>query len=112
MRIFKLNRRERTVLYGNETYFLNQQDKEFRGTIPAGKNEIMLPQNYIDFLGEEYEVGDTAVLDITGTGSTKEYTVTAILEETREAQGYLIYVGKELAKELAGPTFRRRLIPG
>lgn len=95
-----------TPVYGNETYFLNQQDKEFRGTIPAGKNEIMLPQNYIDFLGEAYEVGDTAVLDITGTGSTKEYTVTAILEETREAQGYLVYVGKELAKELAGPTFQ------
>lgn len=93
-----------TPVYGDETYFREQQDTEFRGDIPTGKSEIMLPQNYIDFLGEAYEVGDTAVLDITGTGSPKEYTVTAIFEETQEAQGYRIYVGKELAKELAGPA--------
>lgn len=95
-----------TPAYGDETYFRNQQDRPFRGSIPVRKNEIMLPQNYIDFLGETYEVGDTAALDITGTGSVREYTVTAILEETREAEGYLIYVSRELAEELAGSTLQ------
>ena len=31
-------------------------------------NEIMLPQNYIDFLGKSYHPGDTITFDVTGTG--------------------------------------------
>lgn len=95
-----------TPTYGDEVFFRNQKDTPFQGAIPVEKDEIMLPRNYMDFLGESYEVGDTAVLDLTGTGSTGEYTVTAILEDTEEAKGYQIYVGKELAKELAGSTFQ------
>ena len=57
-----------TVAYGNEEYFLQQEKITFQGNIPQSKNEIMLPQNYLDFLGEAYKPGDTILLDLTGTG--------------------------------------------
>ena len=95
-----------TVAYGNEAYFLNQEEKTFQGNIPQKKTEIMLPQNYIDFLGKAYQVGDTITLDLTGTGQEEEYTLSGILADTKESNGYYIYVNKELAHSLSGSNFQ------
>lgn len=95
-----------TVAYGNEAYFLNQEEKTFQGNIPQKKAEIMLPQNYIDFLGKAYQVGDTITLDLTGTGHKEEYRLSGILDDTKESNGYYIYVNKELAHSLSGNNFQ------
>lgn len=95
-----------TVAYGNEEYFLQQEKITFQGNIPQSKNEIMLPQNYLDFLGEAYKPGDTILLDLTGTGHEAYYTLSAILDEDKESNGYFVYVSKELAHDLAGDTFQ------
>ena len=85
-----------TVAYGNEDYFLHQEEKTFQGSVPQSGNEIILPQNYIDFIGKTYQVGDTITLDLTGTGIEKEYTLTGILNDAKESNGYFIYVNKNL----------------
>lgn len=95
-----------TVAYGNEEYFLQQEKITFQGDIPQSKNEIMLSQNYLDFLGEAYTPGDTILLDLTGTGDEAYYTLSAILDEEKESNGYFVYVSKELAYDLAGDTFQ------
>ena len=95
-----------TIAYGNEAYFLNQEEKTFQGNIPQKKTEIMLPQNYIDFLGKAYQVGNTITLDLTGTGQEEEYTLSGILADTKESNGYYIYVNKELAHSLSGSNFQ------
>lgn len=95
-----------TVAYGNEEYFLQQEKITFQGNIPQSKNEIMLSQNYLDFLGEAYTPGDTILLDLTGTGDEAYYTLSAILDEDKESNGYFVYVSKELAYDLAGDTFQ------
>lgn len=95
-----------TVAYGNEEYFLQQEKITFQGDIPQSKNEIMLSQNYLDFLGEAYTPGDTILLDLTGTGDEAYYTLSAILDEDKESNGYFVYVSKELAYDLAGDTFQ------
>lgn len=95
-----------TVAYGNEEYFLQQEKITFQGDIPQSKNEIMLSQNYLDFLGEAYTSGDTILLDLTGTGDEAYYTLSAILDEDKESNGYFVYVSKELAYDLAGDTFQ------
>ena len=66
----------------------------------------MLSQNYLDFLGEAYTPGDTILLDLTGTGDEAYYTLSAILDEDKESNGYFVYVSKELAYDLAGDTFQ------
>ena len=40
-----------TVAYGSEDYFTHQEEKSLQGRAPQKANEIMLPQNYIDFWG-------------------------------------------------------------
>ena len=90
----------------NEDYFLHQAEKTFQGNIPQGNNEIMLPANYIEFSGKSYQVGDQVTLDLTGTGQEKEYTLSAILNEEKESNGYYIYVSKELAKTISNNTLQ------
>lgn len=60
----------------------------------------MLPQNYIDFLGESYRPGDTITFDVTGTGDKAEYTLSGILNEDRKSDGYFVYLSKDLAMSL------------
>lgn len=57
-----------TVAYGNQDYFLHQEEKTLWGNTPQRVNEIMLPQNYIDYLGKSCQAGDIISLDLTGTG--------------------------------------------
>lgn len=95
-----------SVAYGNEDYFLHQAEKTFQGNIPQGNNEIMLPTNYIEFSGKSYQVGDQVTLDLTGTGQEKEYTLSAILNEEKESNGYYIYVSKELAQIISNNTLQ------
>ena len=64
---------------------------------PQKANEIMLPQNYIDFLGESYRPGDTITFDVTGTGDEAEYTLSGVLNEDRKSEGYFVYLSKDLA---------------
>ena len=75
-----------TVAYGNEDYFLHQEEKVIQGSVPQSKDEIMLPQNYIDFLEKSYKVGDTISIDLTGTGQEAEYTLSGILNDTKKKQ--------------------------
>ena len=86
--------------YGSEDYFVHQEEKSLQGSVPQKPNEIMLPQNYIDFLGEVYHPGDTISFDVTGTGLKAEYTLSGILNDTKESDGYSVYVSKELATSL------------
>ena len=95
-----------TVAYGNEDYFLHQEEKVIQGSVPQSKDEIMLPQNYIDFLEKSYKVGDTIFIDLTGTGQEAEYTLSGILNDTKKSNGYFIYVNKELAQGLAKDSFQ------
>lgn len=95
-----------TVAYGNEDYFLHQAEKTFQGNIPQGSNEIMLPTNYIEFSGKSYQIGEKVTLDLTGTGQEKEYTLSAILNEEKESNGYFIYVSKELAQTISNNTLQ------
>ena len=95
-----------TVAYGDEDYFLHQEEKILQGSVPQKENEIMLPQNYIDFLGKAYKAGDVISLDVTGTGQKAEYTLSGILDDTKESNGYFIYVSKELARDLAKDSFQ------
>lgn len=95
-----------TVAYGDEDYLLHQEEKTLQGSVPQKENEIMLPQNYIDFLGKAYKPGDVISLDVTGTGQKAEYTLSGILDDTKESNGYFIYVSKELARDLAKDSFQ------
>ena len=83
-----------TVAYGNEDYFVNQEEKTLQGSVPQEVNEIMLPQNYIDFLGGTYQPGDIISFDVTGTGKKAEYKLSGILDDTKESNGYFVYLNK------------------
>ena len=89
-----------TVAYGSEDYFTHQEEMSLQGSVPQKANEIMLPQNYIDFLGESYRPGDTITFDVTGTGDEAEYTLSGILNEDRKSEGYFVYLSKDLAMSL------------
>lgn len=89
-----------TVAYGSEDYFTHQEEVSLQGSVPQKANEIMLPQNYIDFLGESYRPGDTITFDVTGTGDEAEYTLSGILNEDRKSEGYFVYLSKDLAMSL------------
>lgn len=104
--VFYQDNKTITISYGNENYFLNQEEKLFQGHVPQNKDEIMLPQNYIDFARKTYQIGDIITLDLTGTGQETEYTLSGILNDTKESNGYHIYVSKELARNLAGNNFQ------
>ena len=93
------------LLMENEDYFLHQEEKTFQGSVPQKADEIMLPQNYLDFLGKSYQTGDTISIDLTGTGQKAEYTLSGVLNNTKESNGYFIYVSKELAQDLAKRFF-------
>ncbi|WMT94282.1 ABC transporter permease [Streptococcus agalactiae] len=95
-----------TVAYGNRDYFLKQEGKHIQGELPQNINEIMLAQNYIDFLDKSYQVGDTISIDITGTGNKAKYTLSGIVDDTKESRGYFIYVSKGLAKTLSKDQFQ------
>ena len=66
----------------------------------------MLPQNYLDFVGKTYLIGDKISLDITGTGVEKEYILSGILNVTEESDGYYFYISKDLARSLAKDSFQ------
>lgn len=104
--LFYVDDKTITVAYGDEAYFLYQEEKTLQGSVPQKENEIMLPQNYIDFLGKTYEAGDVISLDVTGTGQKAEYTLSGILNDTKESNGYFIYINKELARSLSGDSFQ------
>ena len=89
-----------TVAYGSEDYFTHQEEMSLQGSVPQKINEIMLPQNYIDFLGESYRPGDTITFDVTGTGDEAEYTLSGILNDDRKSDGYFVYLSKDLAMSL------------
>ena len=89
-----------TVAYGSEDYFTHQEEMSLQGSVPQKANEIMLPQNYIDFLGESYRPGDTITFDVTGTGDEAEYTLSGILNEDCKSEGYFVYLSKDLAMSL------------
>lgn len=95
-----------TVAYGNEDYFVNQEEKTLQGSVPQEVNEIMLPQNYIDFLGGTYQPGDIISFDVTGTGKKAEYKLSGILDDTKESNGYFVYLNKELVRKLSGDDFQ------
>lgn len=104
--VFYVENKTITVAYGNEDYFLHQEEKTFQGSVPQKADEIMLPQNYLDFLGKSYQTGDTISIDLTGTGQKSEYTLSGVLNNTKESNGYFIYVSKELAQDLAKDSFQ------
>ena len=106
--VFYVENKTITVAYGNEDYFLHQEEKTFQGSVPQKADEIMLPQNYLDFLGKSYQTGDTISIDLTGTGQKAEYTLSGVLNNTKESNGYFIYVSKELAQDLAMVDFQNR----
>ena len=103
---FYVDNKTITVAFGNKDYFLHQEEKSLQGTVPQNINEIMLPQNYIDFLGKEYQVGDVISLDLTGTGQEVKYTLSGILDDAKESNGYFIYISKELARDLSPDSFQ------
>ena len=98
--VFYVENKTITVAYGNEDYFLHQEEKTFQGSVPQKADEIMLPQNYLDFLGKSYQTGDTISIDLTGTGQKAEYTLSGILNEDRKSDGYFVYLSKDLAMSL------------
>ena len=104
--VFYVENKTITVAYGNEDYFLHQEEKTFQGSVPQKADEIMLPQNYLDFLGKSYQAGDSISIDLTGTGQEAEYTLSGVLNNTKESNGYFIYVSKELARDLAKDSFQ------
>ena len=104
--LFYVDSKTITVAYGNQDYFLHQEEKTLQGNTPQKVNEIMLPQNYIDYLGKSYQAGDTVSLDLTGTGQEAEYILSGILNDTKESDGYFIYVNKELARSLSEDMFQ------
>lgn len=83
--VFYVENKTITVAYGNEDYFLHQEEKTFQGSVPQKADEIMLPQNYLDFLGKSYQTGDTISIDLTGTGQKAEYTLSGVLNNTKES---------------------------
>lgn len=89
-----------TVAYGNEDYFTHQEELSLQGRVPQEENEIMLPQNYIAFLGKSYHPGDTVSLDITGTGHKAEYILSGILNDSRAGDSYAVYLSKPLSASL------------
>ena len=104
--LFYVENKTITVAYGNQDYFLHQEEKTLQGNTPQKVNEIMLPQNYIDYLGKSYQAGDTVSLDLTGTGQEAEYILSGVLNDTKESDGYFIYVNKELARSLSENMFQ------
>lgn len=104
--VFYVENKTITVAYGNEDYFLHQEEKTLQGSVPQKEDEIMLPQNYLDFLGKSFQAGDTVSIDLTGTGQEAEYTLSGVLNNTKESNGYFIYVSKELARDLAKDSFQ------
>lgn len=103
---FYVDNKTITVAFGSEDYFLHQEEMTLQGTVPQKINEVMLPQNYIDFLEKKYQIGDIISLDLTGTGQEAKYTLSGILDVTKESNGYFIYISKELARDLVPDSFQ------
>lgn len=104
--LFYVDNKTITIAYGNEDYFVRQEERSLQGNIPQKLDEIMLPQNYLDFVGKTYLIGDKISLDITGTGVEKEYILSGILNVTEESDGYYFYISKDLARSLAKDSFQ------
>ena len=104
--LFYVDNKTITIAYGNEDYFVRQEERSLQGNIPQKLDEIMLPQNYLDFVGKTYLIGDKISLDITGTGVEKEYILSGILNVTEENDGYYFYISKDLARSLAKDSFQ------
>lgn len=89
------------VVYANETHIKNQLKYSYTGSFPTKENEVMLPQNYLDYLHSDAKPGDSISLDLTGTGQKKDYNISGIIALNKKSDSYLAWISKDLAKTLS-----------
>ena len=105
--VFYVENKTITVAYGNEDYFFYIRKKKlFREVCRRKRMRLCSPRTTLIFLGKSYQTGDTISIDLTGTGQKAEYTLSGVLNNTKESNGYFIYVSKELAQDLAKDSFQ------
>lgn len=98
------------VQYDNITQFCNQRKVEYSGKIPVLENEIMVSQNFLDWMKNTYqinnfpEIGDCITLDLTGDGNKNDYVISGIVEGFKEQSDYryTVFVSKLGAVRLVG----------
>lgn len=90
------------ILFEDAAQLSNQETLSYQGAFPQGPKEVMLPQNYIDYLGGSIHAGDSVELDLTGLGGKENYIVTGIIDITSSTKDYFIWVSEECAIDLMG----------
>lgn len=100
------NGMELGVSYANADYIEKERGFVYSGSLPKDDNEILLDQNYIDHYAVDYQVGDTIVLDLTGTGETTEYRISGIITNSENTFGKAcdVFVSKTCAQMLLSKT--------
>lgn len=99
----KVGENRLTVMYQDDT-FMERDNVEYRGELPMGENEIMLPADYIGQLGLSVEAGDRVSLDL-GDKEVREYKVTGIVDTPSKAKNsHKIYVSLPCAMMLKGES--------
>lgn len=95
-----------SVIYENSEYVNREKERGLSGTMPEATDEILLEQGYIDHFRLDCKVGDTILLDLTGTGKQSEYKITGILSNSEDENGidYAVIISKALAQKLAEDT--------
>lgn len=64
------------------------------------------PRTTLIFWENPFRLVIPVSIDLTGTGQEAEYTLSGVLNNTKESNGYFIYVSKELARDLAKDSFQ------
>lgn len=88
------------IICEDEVQIKKQRRLKYKGNLPTKSNEIMLPQNYISYLGKNIDIGDSLALDLTGKGKIDSYVVSGIINIVSDTSDYFIWVSQEKAEEL------------
>ena len=88
------------VLYEDEQQIEKQHRIKYEGRVPSKLNEVMLSSQYSSVLGKEIGIGDYVDLDITGTGTGREYLVSGIADVKSQEKNFFVWVSEKKAEEL------------
>ncbi|MFD3156758.1 FtsX-like permease family protein [Haloimpatiens sp. FM7330] len=89
------------IVYADKTQITNQLKYSYTGSFPKDKNEVMLPENYLNYLHSKAKPGDIISLDLTGNGQKQDYKISGIIALNKKSDSYLVWVSKDMAKTLS-----------
>ncbi|CAK7051173.1 FtsX-like permease family protein [Tissierella sp.] len=76
---------------------------DIEGKEPAGKNEIVVPKDYLNHLGLPEEIGQKLKLNL-GNGVEEEYTISGIIQKESAPRLYVVLVSRDYVEQYGDKT--------